>query len=77
MKRLSKQRLLLTILFLVFFACPLMSVAQPEPGCTPDNYRWTGTEWVYCPIDNGVYILFAFAVIYGIKKGREKKVVRK
>jgi len=73
MKRFPKRRLFQTILFLVFLVCPFFSIADggPQPGCSPDNYRWNGTEWVYCPFDNGIYALLAVAVLYGIKKVKD------
>jgi len=75
MKRFPKRSLFLTILILVFLVCPFISIAQPEAGCTPDNYRWDGKEWIYCPFDNGLFALLGVAVLYGIKKVKDVKKV--
>lgn len=54
-----------TVLMFVFF--PVLVHAQ-EPGCDPlCNCRADNS---ICPIDNEVWLLLGFGVLYGIKKIR-------
>jgi hypothetical protein len=80
MKRFLKHNLFLIILILVFLVSPFISNAGDfgdgnpgDPGCNPYGYRWDGTQWILCPIDDGLYVLLGIGVLYGIKKVRDQK----
>ena len=59
------------LLLFIFLWLPSIVTAQiGDPGCDPNGYRCdeNGQNCVLCPIDNGVYILLAFGILYGLKK---------
>lgn len=52
-------------IILMLFCIPVLVNAQ-EPGCDPlCNCR---ADYSICPIDNEVWLLIGFGVLYGIKK---------
>ena len=84
MKRFPKGNLFSIILILIFLVSPFISNADPgdfgdgnpgDPGCNPYGYRWDGTQWILCPIDDGLYVLLGIGVLYGIKKVRDQKKI--
>ena len=84
MKRLLKP-VMYPILMVVFIFLPTFLFAQTggaltqnsdpgDPGCDPlCNCRADGS---ICPIDNGLYVLLAIGVGYGIIKARNLKKVK-
>lgn len=73
MKRHMTRISMYSILMAVFMILPTVIFAQ-EPGCDPlCNCRADGS---ICPIDNGLYVLLAIGVGYGLIKARSLKKVK-
>jgi hypothetical protein len=68
MKQVFKYILAVRLVVMIFICLPSIVSAQPDPGCNPDGFRSDGT---FCPIDNGLVVLLAFGVLYGIKRYRD------
>ena len=68
---------MLAILMFLLSCLPSFVHAQTEPGdpyCDPlCNCRKDGSV---CPIDNGVYVLLALGVLYGIKKVKDARALK-
>jgi hypothetical protein len=77
MKRFLKHKLFFNFLIAFLICLPTLGLAQTNPGCDPDNMRCGNPPYctfrVWCPIDNGVYLLLGIGVLYGIKVIRDQK----
>jgi len=82
MKRVLKCQIVFNFIMLIFVCLPSMVCAQGDPGCDPFGYRCVAYDnstppvcisYVLCPIDNGLILLLAIGVLYGIIKYRVQK----
>jgi len=65
MKKIRKQALLLSVLFILFAFMPSIINAQTTPGDPGGD--------VDAPIDGGLSLLVAAGIGYGVKKVRDNK----